>query len=150
MDYQILKTDGKNIDFVKLTKLLDDDLNERYGQKQEQYNKYNKLDGINNAVVIFIDKVPIACGAFKKYDNETVELKRIFVTKENRGQGLSKIIVNKLEEAAITSGFRFAVLETGKNQPEAINLYKNAGYEVIQNYGQYAGNNNSVCMKKNL
>lgn len=150
MDYQILKTDGKNVDFVKLTKLLDDDLNERYGQKQEQYNKYNKLDGINNAVVIYSDKVPIACGAFKKYDNETVELKRIFVVKENRRQGLSKIIVNKLEEAARTSGFRTAVLETGKNQPEAINLYKNAGYEVIQNYGQYAGNNNSVCMKKNL
>lgn len=150
MDYQILKTDGKNADFVKLTNMLDDDLNGRYAQKQEQYNKFNKLNGINNAVVIYSDTFPVACGAFKKYDDETVELKRIFVVKENRGQGLSKIIVNKLEEAARASGFRFAVLETGKKQPEAINLYKNAGYEIIQNYGQYAGNDNSICMRKNL
>ena len=150
MDFQILKTDSKNVDFVKLTNLLDDDLNVRYGQKQEQYNKYNKLDGINNAVVIYSDKVPVACGAFKKYDDETVELKRIFVVKENRGHGFSKIIVSKLEEAARASGFRFTVLETGKKQPEAISLYKNSGYEIIQNYGQYAGDDNSVCMKKIL
>lgn len=150
MDFKILKTDGKNADFVKLTKLLDDDLNGRYGQKQEQYNKHNKLDGINDAAVIYKDKVPVACGAFKKYNDETVELKRIFVTKENRGHGLSKIIVNKLEEAARASGFRVSVLQTGKKQPEAINLYKNAGYGIIQNYGQYAGDDNSVCMKKDL
>jgi hypothetical protein len=34
------------------------------------------------------------------------------------------------------------------NQPEAIALYKKSGYEVIENYGQYAGVENSICMKK--
>ncbi|MDF2885500.1 MAG: activator of Hsp90 ATPase 1 family protein, partial [Clostridiaceae bacterium] len=44
MSLKILRTTGNNIDFIKLIKLLDDDLNERYGELQKQYNKHNKAD----------------------------------------------------------------------------------------------------------
>jgi GNAT superfamily N-acetyltransferase len=150
MSLKILKTDSKNIDFIKLIKLLDDDLNERYGELQKQYNKHNKVDFINDVIIIYKDEVTVACGAFKEHNIEAIELKRIFVAKENRGQGLSKIIVNELEKLGKIKGYKYALLETGIKQFEAINLYKNAGYKIIENYEPYIGNTNSVCMKKDL
>ncbi len=41
-------------------------------------------------------------------------------------------------------------LETGKGQPEAMALYKKAGYSVIPKYGPYKKLANSVCMEKGI
>ena len=150
MSLKILKTDSKNNDFIKLIKLLDDDLNERYGELQKQYSKHNKVDYIKDVVIIYKDEAPVACEALKKHNINIIELKRIFVIKENRRQGLSKLIIKELEELAINSGYKHILLETGIKQHEAINMYRNTGYDVIQNYKPYIGNINSVCMKKDL
>ena len=96
------------------------------------------------------DEVPVACGGFKEHDSESVEMKRVFVKKENRRQGLSKKVINELEKLVQAKGYKYAVLETGKKQIEAINLYKSSGYEMIENYGPYVGYENSICMKKDL
>ena len=90
MVLNVIKTDSKNIDFIKLIKLLDEDLNERYGELQKQYDKHNKPEFIKDVIIIYKDDVPAACGALKEYDDDTIELKRIFVTKDNRRQGLSQ------------------------------------------------------------
>lgn len=150
MNIKIIHTDSRNKDFIKLIKLLDDDLNGQYGELQKQYDKHNKVDYINDVVIIYDDKVPVACGGFKEHDSESVEMKRVFVKKENRRQGLSKKVINELEKLVQAKGYKYAVLETGKKQIEAINLYKSSGYEMIENYGPYVGNENSICMKKDL
>ena len=139
----------KNL-ICKCDSFLDYDLNERYGELQKQYNKHNKVDYINDVVIIYKDEAAVACGAFKAHNIDAMELKRIFVIKENRGQGLSKIIVNELEKLGKIKGYEYALLETGIKQYEAINLYKNTGYQIIENYEPYIGNTNSVCMKKDL
>ena len=150
MNLKILNTDSTNVEFTKLIKLLDNDLNERYGELQKQYNKHNKIDYINDVVIIYKDEVPVACGAFKERNIYNIELKRIFVKKENRRQGLSKLIISELEKIGRSKGYKYALLETGIIQHEAINLYKNTGYEIIENYEPYIGNTNSICMKKDL
>lgn len=150
MNIKIIHTDSRNKDFIKLIKLLDDDLNGQYGELQKQYDKHNKVDYINDVVIIYDDEVPVACGGFKEHDSESVEMKRVFVKKENRRQGLSKKVINELEKLVQAKGYKYAVLETGKKQIEAINLYKSSGYEMIENYGSYVGNENSICMKKDL
>lgn len=150
MSLKTLNTDSTNIDFINLIKLLDDDLNERYRELQKQYDKHNKVDYINDVVIIYKDEVPVACGAFKEYNIDAIELKRIFVKKENRRQGLSKFIIRELEKTGRGKGYKYALLETGIKQYEAINLYKNTGYEIIDNYEPYIGNTNSLCMKKEL
>ncbi len=150
MDLEILKTDSQNRDFIELIRLLDEDLEERYGELQKQYKKHNKVDYLGNVVVVYKDKVPVACGAFKECGSGSVELKRIFVVKECRKQGIAKLIVKKLEELAKEAGYRYALLETGIKQYEAINLYRSYGYDVIANYEPYIGNLNSICMKKEL
>ena len=150
MSLKILNTDSMNIDFMKLIKLLDDNLNERYGELQKQYDKHNRVDQIKDVVIIYKDEVPVACGAFKEYNVDAIELKRIFVKKENRRQGLSKLIISELEKLAIIKEYKYALLETGIKQYEAINLYRNTGYEIIENFKPYIGNTNSLCMKKEL
>lgn len=150
MDIELLKTDNKNTDFIELTQLLDEDLWARYGDIQAHYDKHNIIDYINEAIVIYKNKMPVACGAFKEYSHDSAEIKRIFVKKENRQQGLAKLIISKLEELTKKQGYKYSILETGQKQHEAINLYKNIGYEIIENYAPYVGDSNSVCMKKTL
>ena len=143
-------TDSQNVDFIKLIELLDEDLVGRYGELQKKYKQHNKIDFIKDVAVIYKNGEPVACGAFKEFESNSVEMKRIFVKKENRRQGLSRIVMGKLEEIAKSKGYECAVLETGQKQYEAISLYKNLGYKLIPNYGPYTGNINSICMKKLL
>ncbi len=101
-------------------------------------------------VIVYKDGLPVARGAYKEYDSTSIELKRIFVKKENNKQGLARLSVKALEGMAKKKGYRYAMLETGNGQPEAVGLYHKLGYENIKNYGPYAGNSYSICMKKEL
>lgn len=150
MDLEILRTDSRNTGFLKLIRLLDAELEERNGENQKQYEQYNQVGNIQDVVVIYQENIPVACGAFKEYDIHSIEIKRMFVQNEHRRQGLAKLIIGKLEEIAKEKGYRYALLETGIKQYEAISLYKNIGYNVINNYEPYIGNVHSVCMRKVL
>ena len=144
------KTDSSDPEFVALVTLLDADLAIRDGADHSFYSQFNKIDMIKNAIVCYENDVAIGCGAFKPFDKSSVEIKRMFVTPVNRGKGVGHLILEELEQWAAASGYQSCVLETGKKQPEAIRLYQKAGYDVIENYGQYAGVENSVCMKKDI
>jgi GNAT superfamily N-acetyltransferase len=74
----------------------------------------------------------------------------MFVKEDRRGKGIAPTILNELEKWATELGYAACILETGKKQPEAIALYKKGGYQIIPNYGQYHGVDNSVCMRKQL
>jgi GNAT superfamily N-acetyltransferase len=148
MSIEVIKTDSKNSDFLELINLLDENLNEINGQEQKLYDIHNKVDYITDVIVIYKDHVAVACGAFKEFDRNTAEVKRIFVRKENRRQGLAKLILSRLEELVQEKGYTNAVLETGRKQTEAIGLYQSTGYKVTPNYGPYEGKVNSVCMRK--
>ena len=74
----------------------------------------------------------------------------MFVHLDYRGKGISKTVLNELEKWAQDNGFKKAILETGTKQFEAIGLYQKSGYKKIDNYGQYAGIETSVCMLKEL
>ena len=150
MGVEVIITDPNNSDFLLLTGLLDKELSERYGEQQQQYTKHNQVTTMIDVVIVYKDKLPVACGAFKKHGPDAAEIKRVFVRAEYRGQGLSKSVMNKLEERIQSAGFTYAVLETGIKQPEAIQLYKKCGYEITENYEPYIGYENSVCMRKAL
>lgn len=147
---EVIRTDSNNEDFRSLVVMLDKDLAIRDGDDHAFYAQFNKIDLLRNAVVLYEDGVPVGCGAFKSYSEDSVEVKRMYVLPEYRGKRLAVRILEELEKWASEEGFKFAVLETGKNQPEAIKLYHNCGYEVTENYGQYVGVSNSVCFRKKL
>ncbi len=144
------RTDSDSSDFQELVMLLDADLQIRDGAEHGFYAQFNKIANIRNVVVCYIDHQPVGCGAFKEYDQNNVEIKRMFVRPEYRNQGLGLAILKELEKWAAESNFSAAILETGKKQPEAITLYQKAGYRIIKNFGQYEHVENSVCMARDL
>jgi hypothetical protein len=146
----IKRTSSADPDFQLLIAHLDHELWNELKEDQATYDQYNKVPDIQTAVVLYINEKPAAIGCFKQYNDDTVEIKRMFVEKEFRGRGLSTIILKELEEWAMQSGFRYAILETSVHFKVARNLYSNAGYNIIDNYAQYKGLEESVCMKKKL
>jgi GNAT superfamily N-acetyltransferase len=146
----IKRTDSSSIDFQDLVTLLDQDLAIRDGDEHAFYHQFNSIDLLKNCVLFYVDEKPVACGAFKMFDEDTVEIKRMFVLPEYRGNGYASKILSELEVWAKDEGIKLGVLETGIKQPEAIALYKKNGYHRIPNYGQYADVENSVCYKKIL
>jgi putative acetyltransferase len=147
---EIRRTNSDNPDFHTLTNLLDITLCEIYGTKQEDYVEYNKIVDLNTVVVAYKDGLPVGCGCFKKFNDDTIEIKRMFITPEHRGQGIASRMLYELETWAIELKNTYSALETGKGQPEAIEMYLKCGYTITQNYGQYANEERSVCMMKAL
>lgn len=142
------RTDSSDPDFVSLVKLLNKDLAIRDGDEHAFYAQFNKIDSIKNVIVCYENNTPIGCGAFKPFEEGSVEVKRMYVQPEVRGKGIGQQILFALEKWAAELGHDTCVLETGKKQPEAIALYQKSGYQLTPNYGQYIGKENSVCMKK--
>lgn len=144
------RTTFENDDFKTLVALLDKDLSIRNGEEHAFYAQFNKVQNINNVIVCYRDDNPIGCGAFKEYVQQKVEIKRMFVLPEYRGHGIAFNILKELELWALELSNIACVLESSKKQPEAISLYKKAGYAIIESYGQYKNVENSVCMMKSI
>ena len=148
--FLIQRTDPQNIHFRELIFLLDNFLEKRDGKEHAFYHQFNKLDDIKNAVICFDNEEAIGCGSFKKYDNKTVEIKRMFVKPDYRGKGAATLVLKELEMWAKENNYFSAILETVKEQPEAVALYTKNGYTLIPNFGQYKNIKKSVCMCKNF
>lgn len=144
----IKRTNSEDSDFQKLVILLDQDLKIKDGDEHSFFSQYNKLDHIKNVVLYYHEGIPAGCGAFKHYDDTTVEIKRMFVLPETRGKGIAYKILEELEAWAKELGYSAYILETGQKMVEAIKLYEKAGYHRIPNYGQYENIESSVCMAK--
>ena len=142
------RTNSDDPDFGRLVVDLDKYLAEVDGDQHSYYAQFNGIAEIPNVVVAYEGDEPIGCGAFKRYDDSTVEIKRMYVAPDQRGKRIGAEILSELELWASELRFAATILETGRKQIAAIALYQNSGYEVIPNYDQYAGIENSVCMKK--
>ncbi|MBT9644277.1 GNAT family N-acetyltransferase [Roseburia inulinivorans] len=148
----VICTDGNNSDFIELCHGLDCYLNELVGgeEKRAEYIPYNQLDDIHDVILMYDNGIPVGCASFKKYDDECAEVKRVFIKQEYRGKGISKMLMEQLENAARKKGYRYLILESGEPLVAAMALYKKIGYKIIPNYGQYKDMPDSICMKKKL
>lgn len=144
------RTTSDDTNFQELVKLLDLELQKRDGEEHLFYAALNKTNTLNYVIVAYDHDEPIGCGALRAYSKDTMEVKRMFVPSNKRGQGVASTILAALEIWCKELGVKKCVLETGKNQPEAIALYKNNHYNIIPNFGKYEDVENSVCFEKEL
>lgn len=145
------RTDSTDADFIALVHLLDSDLALKNGEEMDAfYTQFNTIDTIKHVLVYYTDGLAVACGAFKEFESGSVEIKRMYVKPEFRGKRIAALLLKALEEWAAELHYTSCVLETGKNNPAAIQLYQREAYAVIPNYGQYKNIDDSVCMKKTL
>ena len=133
-----------------MVKLLDADLAEKDGPEHAFYAQYHQTNTLQHVLVAYDHDRPVACGAIKPFDEEAMEVKRMFTLPTERGKGIASVLLLALETWAQELGYKKCILETGKRQPDAIQLYLKNGYHIIPNYGQYAEMDNSVCFEKNL
>lgn len=144
------RTTSDDTDFQKLVKELDVELAIRDGDEHSFYAQFNKIDAIKHVVVAYENDEAVGCGAIKSFDENSMEIKRMFVPENKRSKGIASLVLKELELWASELGFPKCVLETGLKQPEAIRLYEKNGYSLIPNYGQYIGMDNSVCFEKEI
>ncbi|UOB19271.1 GNAT family N-acetyltransferase [Abyssalbus ytuae] len=150
MNTRLIRTDARHKDLQELINKLNLYLRGKDGEFHEFYPQHNTLKGVIGVVILYDGHKAIGCGAFKEFDKNSAEVKRMFVDEKYRGKGVSRLILNEIEQWAGQEGYNVCMLETGKNMLGAIQFYKKNGYSFIDNYGPYVNAPNSVCMKKEL
>jgi GNAT superfamily N-acetyltransferase len=94
--------------------------------------------------------VPVAMGAWRLLPDGRAELKRMFVRPDQRGRGLSRLVLGWLEQSAREAGVADMVIETNTVHAEAIRLYESVGYAPIPAYGHYADEPGTVSLGRSL
>ena len=128
------------------------ELNLRYGTDDHEPGTPPTADNID-LFLVAVDEAtgqPLACGALRRLDPVTVEVKRMYVVPESRGSGVATDLLRHLEQAAQERGWTTVRLETGLAQPDAVRFYEREGYRKIPLFGAYAGSDNSVCYERVL
>jgi GNAT superfamily N-acetyltransferase len=111
-------------------------------------------------VVARWDGRPVGCGALRCIRDPDLtrelgprvgELKRMYVARDLRGKGIGRALLYRLEAEALELGLDRLVLETGIRSPQALALYRGAGFTGIPAYGEYVlSPTTSVCLSKTL
>ncbi|WP_405409473.1 GNAT family N-acetyltransferase [Streptomyces decoyicus] len=111
-------------------------------------------------LIAYEDARPLATGGWRRQEDTAegyavgdAEIKRMFVVPEARGRGLARQILAALEADARAAGRSRMVLETGTEQPEALELYASSGYALVEKaekFGLYRTYDESRCMAKSL
>ena len=74
---------------------------------------------------------PVTGGAFRRFDDRTAELKRIWTDSGHRRRGLARALLRELEAEIADRGYQRIYLTTGDRQPEAEALYLATGYTKL-------------------
>jgi GNAT superfamily N-acetyltransferase len=89
-------------------------------------------------LVGLLDGVPSVTGGWREIEPGVVEIKRMYVRPAARRRNLARRMLAELEATAAAAGVSRIVLNTGREQPEAVALYESSGYEVVPGFGHYA------------
>lgn len=85
-------------------------------------------------VLARLDGEPVGCGALKRIDAETAEIKRVWTAPSARGLGVARRVLHRLEAEAGTLGFVILQLDANQALTEAHALYLKEGYHEIARF----------------
>jgi GNAT superfamily N-acetyltransferase len=85
-------------------------------------------------VVAYRAGVVVGCGGVKRHDDETAEIKRMWVAPTARGVRLGVRLLQTLEQRAADLGYSVVVLDTNRVLLEAVAMYRRSGYQAIERY----------------
>jgi N-acetylglutamate synthase-like GNAT family acetyltransferase len=151
-----------NIEF-KWTDGTDKDFQRFYLETENYYSKivgglknrtafvpYNISESITDVIIAMLDGEAVGCAGLKKYSDDDVEVKRVWVEPEYRGKHISTEMMNLIEEKAREMQFSRAILQTRPIMKDAVKLYEKRGYTLIDNYPPYDKLEGAICMALKL
>jgi putative acetyltransferase len=92
----------------------------------------------------------VGCGALVPMEDDVVEIKRMFVLPHERGHGIAKKILDRLQSLAQEFDYDRIRLETGTKQPESIALYGKSGFYRVPNFPPFENDRTAVCFEKRI
>lgn len=119
-------------------------------KNREAFVPYNISNSISDVLIASVSGVAVGCAGLKKYSDSDVEIKRVWVDPEFRGNHISADMMDKLEAKAIELGFKRAILQTRPQMEAAVSLYTKRGYKLIDNYPPYDKLDGAICFAKEL
>ena len=152
-DLEFRREDLTSPSAAEMIRALNAELGERYPEEGANHLRLDReevAEGRGAFLVAYLNGEPLACGAIRRIDADTGEVKRMYVEPRVRGQGVGRQMLTRLENEGRRLGVKRIVLETGQRQPEALALYTNAGFVPVSPFGEYVGSPLSVCMGKTL
>ena len=147
----IEKEDPFSPDAARLIAALSAEIRTLYGGDGSGGFSPEDATGPSSAFVLArADGEAVGCGALRPFEkmHEVGEVKRMFVAPEWRGRGIARLILEALEQIAAQEGYLLLRLETGLLQPEAMCLYRSAGYREIPCLSTHHEHHESVCFEK--
>jgi hypothetical protein len=85
-------------------------------------------------LVGYEDERPIAIGGLRRLDDETCEIKRMYVVQDARSRGAGRALLAALEETARELGYARLRLDAGPAQEHSRALFEKTGYAEIPKY----------------
>jgi GNAT superfamily N-acetyltransferase len=101
-------------------------------------------------VAAYFDLVAVGCGALREIDCITAEVRRLYVHRDHRRQGVGAAVMAHLSCEAKRFGYSRLLLETGDKQVPAIRLYERIGFLRIAPFGRHRNDPSSVCYELEL
>jgi GNAT superfamily N-acetyltransferase len=153
MEWVVEREDLRSATAATLIQALNEELSQRYPEDGANHFGLDPEEvGEGRGVFLVVRSAdrPVACGAVRRLDSQTAEIKRMYVVPELRGQGIARRLLAALEAESSALGISRLVLETGDRQPDALALYERAGFDRIPAFGEYVDSPLSVCMAKRL
>ena len=125
---------------VPLLASMTDEYLARYGVADEmRHSAAPEFEPPMGCFLILLDGwTTVAGGGFRRYDDRTCEVKRMWTHTSYRRQGHAERLLESLTDRARRAGYSRLILETGPQQPEAASLYLKLGYRRIPFYGRYS------------
>ncbi len=122
---------------IKLFSEQDDFMMDFLGADSVYYTRYSNNEKIKKVWLTYFDDLPIGCVAYRKKSSDVGEVKRMFIKREYRGRGISKSLLNVVEQYAKQSGDTILHLSTRITLEPAITLYRRSGFLEIFHDGLY-------------
>ena len=114
---------------------------------QELKNVY--AESFGGIILCKENDVYIGCAGIRKFDVETAELKRMWISPQERGKGIGGQILSAAITLAESKNYKAIVLDTLDHMMPAIKLYKEAGFKETAAY-YFNPHKNALYFKKIL
>ena len=145
-------TDGNNEDFKRFYLETEKYYSQIVGGEGNRtgFVSYNASNMISYVLIAYCDGEAVGCAGLKRYSEDDVEIKRVWVEPDYRGNHIASALMDEIEGKAKEMNYKRAVLQTRPIMKDAVGLYQRRGYSLIENYPPYNKLEGAICMAKEL